>query len=88
MLSTWRRARTRIDNALAFVAGFAAAQIDGSESRPITPQMGSGELRFDGQAYLLHFLLPNLFFHTTTSYDILHQAGVPLGKTDFIGGAP
>jgi hypothetical protein len=89
MLSTWRRARTRIDNALAFVAGFAAAQIDGSESRPITPQMRSGELRFDGQAYLLlHFLLPNLFFHATTSYDILRQAGVPLGKTDFIGGAP
>ena len=50
--------------------------------------MRSGELRFDGQAYLLHFLLPNLFFHATTSYDILRQAGVPLGKTDFIGGAP
>jgi hypothetical protein len=46
-------------------------------------------LRFDGQAYLLlHFLLPNLFSHATTCYDILRQAGVPLGKTDFIGGAP
>jgi hypothetical protein len=31
--------------------------------------MRSGELKFDGQTYLLHFLLPNLFFHTT-SYDI------------------
>jgi hypothetical protein len=83
------RAHARIDNALAFVARFTAAQIDGSESRPITLQMRSGELRFDGQAYLLlHFLLPNLFSHATTCYDILRQAGVPLGKTDFIGGAP
>jgi hypothetical protein len=63
------------------------ARIDGSESRPITLQMRTGELKFDGQSYLLHFLLPNLFFHTTTTYDILRQGGVPLGKTDFIGGA-
>jgi uncharacterized protein len=30
-------------------------------------------------------VIPNLFFHTTTAYAILRQAGVELGKTDFVG---
>jgi hypothetical protein len=85
--TTFAELYARIDNALASIGKFTAAQIDGSESRPITLQMRTGELKFDGQSYLLHFLLPNLFFHTTTTYDILRQGGVPLGKTDFIGGA-
>ena len=35
--------------------------------------------------YALQFALPNFFFHVTTAYDLLRQAGVPLGKMDFIG---
>ena len=38
-----------------------------------------------GIAYLLHFALPNFFFHTTTAYDILRHNGVELGKLDFLG---
>jgi hypothetical protein len=43
------------------------------------------ELHFSGQDFLLQFVLPNLFFHCTTSYAILRQAGVALGKMDFMG---
>ena len=49
--------------------------------------MRSGEMKFQGQDYLLGFVLPNLFFHCTTSYVILREAGVPIGKMDFIGPA-
>jgi uncharacterized protein len=45
----------------------------------------SGERRFAGQSYLLGFALPNFFFHTTTAYDILRNAGVEIGKRDFMG---
>ena len=48
--------------------------------------MGSGEMTFEGQSYLLDFVIPNLFFHCTTSYVILREAGVPIGKLDFILG--
>jgi len=75
----------RIDRAIAVIEGLAPAQIDGSEARPITLQMRTGEMKFQGQGYLLGFVLPNLFFHCTTSYVILREAGVPIGKTDFIG---
>jgi hypothetical protein len=47
--------------------------------------MRTGEMKFHGQAYLLDFVLPNLFFHCTTSYAILREAGVQVGKMDFIG---
>jgi hypothetical protein len=36
-------------------------------------------MNFEGQAYLLHFTLPNLFFHSTTAYDILREAGTDIG---------
>ena len=77
---------SRIDRARATVESYAAGQIDGSEGRPVSvPRRGGEPLQMDGQAYLLHFLLPNLFFHCTSAYAILRQAGVALGKADFMG---
>ena len=77
----------RIDKAIAYVQGFRPEQIDGSEKRAIHLKMRNGELDFDGQGYLLTFVIPNLFFHCTTAYVILREAGADLGKTDFIAGA-
>ena len=77
----------RIDRAIEYIKGFKADQIDGSETRAITLKMRSGEQHFEGQGYLLHFVTPNLFFHCTTAYAILREAGADLGKTDFIGKA-
>lgn len=83
--TTFAQLYARIDAALDYIGTFAPERIDGSEARPITLQMRSGEMKFSGQDYLLDFLLPNLFFHCTTTYAILRQCGVALGKTDFIG---
>jgi hypothetical protein len=49
--------------------------------------MRTGEMNFKGQDYLLTFILPNLYFHCTTTYVILREAGAELGKTDFVAGA-
>jgi uncharacterized protein len=84
--ATFDELHARIERAVDYIGGFDAAQIDGSESRPVTiPTRSAGELRFNGQSYLLQFTLPNLFFHCTTAYALLRQAGVPLGKLDFMG---
>jgi uncharacterized protein len=77
----------RIGRALDYVKGFTPEQIDGSEARPIHLKMRNGELDFTGQSYLLDFVIPNLFFHCTTTYALLREAGADLGKTDFIGGS-
>ena len=45
-------------------------------------------MSFRGQDYLLHFALPNFFFHMTTAYAILRHNGIQIGKRDFIGSIP
>ena len=64
---------------------FSEAEIDGSEEREIVVALRQGELRFTGMQYLLHYAMPNFYFHVTTAYDILRSRGVPLGKADFFG---
>jgi hypothetical protein len=77
--------KARIDRTLAYVATFTPAQIDGSEGREISFPVGGTPMTFKGEAYLLHFALPNFYFHCATAYDILRQGGVEIGKRDFIG---
>jgi hypothetical protein len=70
----------------AFVASFSAAQIDGAEDKAIVLKIRGNEVPFTGQSYLLHFVLPNFFFHVTAAYAILRHMNVPIGKTDYLGG--
>ncbi len=77
--------QARIAKTLAFIGEFAAPQIDGSEQRAITLKLGEHTANFNGQDYLLSFVLPNFFFHVTTAYAILRHAGVDIGKRDFLG---
>jgi hypothetical protein len=78
--------QARIAKTIAFIEGVPAERFDGSETRTVTLKAGTHELNFAGQAFLLHFALPNFFFHVTTAYAILRSKGVPLGKLDFLGG--
>ena len=83
--TTFDELYTRIDKTIAFLKGVDATQIDGTESRQVTLTMRTGNIEFEGMNYLLHFALPNFFFHTTTAYDILRHNGVELGKFDYLG---
>lgn len=38
-----------------------------------------------GHQYVSEYLLPNLYFHLTTTYAILRMLGAPVGKSDFMG---
>lgn len=77
----------RIRKTRDYVLSLPADAIDGSEGREVSIPRRSGEpLKFDGSTYLRHFALPNFYFHTTTTYALLRHAGVPLGKSDYLGG--
>jgi hypothetical protein len=84
--TTFAELQERIRKTVDFVQSVKAAQIDGSEEKPILLKFPGGEISFVGQAFLLNFTLPNVFFHVTTAYDILRHNGVALGKMDFLGG--
>jgi hypothetical protein len=75
----------RIERVVAYLNTFTPQQIDGSEDRAIVLHMRSGEHHFSGRPYLLEYVLPNVFFHCTTAYDILRQIGTEIGKKDFLG---
>ncbi|MBD9655619.1 DUF1993 domain-containing protein [Pseudomonas sp. PDM12] len=77
--------QARIAKTLEFVQSISAAQLDGSEDRTVTLKRRDKETHFQGQAFLLDHVLPNLYFHTTTTYAILRHNGVELGKRDFLG---
>ena len=80
--------QARIAATLAYIDGFTPAQIDGSETKDISLKIGAHELKFQGQPYLLGFVVPNFFFHVTTAYNILRHNGVDIGKQDFLGPLP
>lgn len=83
--SSFAEVQARIGKTQAFLQSIAAAQIDGSEDKPITLNFPGMELKFSGQDYLLNFVLPNFYFHLTTAYAILRHNGLAIGKMDFLG---
>lgn len=78
--------RTRIRKTIDYLQSVPAAQIDGSEGREIVITLRNGDVKFDGQRYLEHWALPNFYFHLMTAYALLRQAGVDLGKQDYLKG--
>lgn len=75
----------RIDKTLEILRAVVPAQLDGTEDKPVTLKTPRGELSFAGEAYVQTFVLPNVYFHCTTAYDILRHNGVELSKFDFLG---
>jgi hypothetical protein len=78
--------QARIAKTIDFLKGLDKAQFDGAESRAISLKAGGREMNFGGAAYLETWAKPNFFFHLTTAYAILRQAGVELRKPDFLAG--
>jgi len=78
--------RERIARTLQFIGTIDPAQIDAGGEREIVLRPGTPkEKRLIGRTYLLHYGLPQFFFHVTTAYDILRHNGVNLGKRDYMG---
>jgi len=80
--------RARIARTLDFVRSFKPGQVDGSEEREVTLTLAGKPVSLKGQPYLVHFVLPNFYFHSTVAYAILRHNGVELGKRDFMGNVP
>jgi hypothetical protein len=78
--------KARIAAVLAYVGGFKPAQIDGNEDKDTTITVAGNPMTLKTGLYLEHYAMPNFYFHCTTTYAILRQAGVEIGKRDFIGG--
>ena len=83
---TFADLQARIARTKDFIGGLDAAAFADAASREIVLRPGTPkERKLSGEAYLLHYGLPQFFFHVTTSYALLRHAGIEIGKRDFMG---
>lgn len=86
--STLDELKARIDKTLAFVLTLDAQALEAGAEREIVFPIGPAKARMQGDNYLLHFAMPNYYFHLSTAYGLLREAGVDIGKRDFLGNVP
>ena len=77
--------KQRIGKTIAFIEGFSPEQIDGTEDKPIVTKRHDKETHYKGMQFLLVHAIPNVYFHVTTTYNILLHNGVEIGKRDYLG---
>ena len=78
--------RARIRKAIEYAQSIPASKFDGSDAREVAVPAGPNRtFTFPGEVFMKSFSLPNFFFHATMTYALLRQAGVELGKMDYLG---
>ncbi|MDR7305213.1 DUF1993 domain-containing protein [Rhodoferax saidenbachensis] len=83
---TFAELQTRIATVLTFINSLDASLFDKPHTREIVIQAGTPRERtFDASTYLLHYAIPQFFFHVTTAYALLRHNGVEIGKKNYMG---
>ncbi len=80
--------KVRIQKTLDYIKTLDRHAIDGAATKEIVFPVAQNKMKMHGANYLVHYALPNYYFHLTTAYDILRYGGVEIGKRDFLGAVP
>lgn len=84
-VETFADCYARIAKAEEILATADRELINQRQNETVPVGMGSaGTFQMSGANYVNGYVLPNLFFHLTTAYDILRKEGVPVGKQNYI----
>ena len=83
--TTFEDLLARINKTITFLEAITPEQLDGAETRHVELMVRDSKREFVGLDYLLRWVQPNVYFHVTTTYNILRHFGVELGKRDFLG---
>ncbi|NMW32628.1 DUF1993 domain-containing protein [Altererythrobacter sp. RZ02] len=67
-----------------FLAGVEENELVDAHSTIVMDIPNGMQFTLTAEQYVRDWSLPNFYFHLTTAYAILRQAGVPLGKADFV----
>ena len=77
----------RISDTVAYLASFTEADFSHAATQKITQPRWEGKY-LSGYEFLIQHVIPNLYFHITTTYAILRHNGVDVGKKDYLGAMP
>ncbi|HTE39981.1 MAG TPA: DUF1993 domain-containing protein [Steroidobacteraceae bacterium] len=75
----------RVKKTVDYLNTLKAEQFEGSEDKTITWATRTSTKSMVGLPYLQAHVIPNVYFHVATAYNILRHNGVELGKKDFLG---
>lgn len=84
---TLSEVRARIHSTVAYLETFKPEDFNNAATATITQPRWEGKT-LTGNEYVIHHMIPNLYFHVTTAYAILRHNGVDVGKKDFLGAMP
>jgi uncharacterized protein len=69
----------------AAIASVTEAEMEGFIGGTTNFVFGERKMPFKSEDFLLSFSQPNFYFHASMVYAILRNAGLPLGKMDYMG---
>jgi hypothetical protein len=85
--TTLEQLQQRIRDTQAYLASFSVEDFADAANQVITQPRWEGKT-LSGEEFLLQHVLPNFYFHLTTTYAILRHNGVEVGKKDYLGPMP
>ena len=86
--TTFEELQARIAKTIDFLHTVTAESLAGTEDKVVSFPAGPDRvLKLKGRDFLYQWVMPNLYFHTTTAYNILRHNGVDVGKMDYLKGA-
>jgi hypothetical protein len=86
--TSFEELQARIVKTIDFLRTVTAESLAGVEDKVVTFPAGPERmLKLKGRDFLYQWMLPNLYFHTVTAYNILRHNGVDVGKMDYLQGA-
>ena len=83
---TFGELQARVAKTIEFLKTLDRKDFAGAEIKEVVLKFPSRTFEFNGANYVGQFVLPNVYFHIATAYGILRNAGVALGKSDYLGG--
>lgn len=79
--------KERTAKTLAWIETADTAALDAAGTREITLTFGPHKRTLGGEEFVTTFALPNFYFHVATAHAILRNAGIAVGKLDYLGAA-
>lgn len=79
--------KSRIQSTITYLESFSEDDYKNVGEVTVSQPRWEGKT-LTGSQYVVHHMIPNLYFHITTAYSILRHNGVDVGKKDFLGTMP
>jgi hypothetical protein len=76
--------QARVQSVVTLLEGLTAKDFESAATRVVSQPRWKGEW-MTGADYFIEHVMPNFYFHLTTSYAILRHNGVGIGKKDYLG---